>query len=65
MPDISGNSFCLYNYALTFKGRPPNFKIFYNPENGRRKFLVSDYLSSEDVIRTWNIRWSIETPILD
>lgn len=41
-------------------GKSVNLIVLYNPENGRKKFLVSDYLSGEDIIRVWSIRWSIE-----
>ena len=41
-------------------GEPVNFIVLYNPENKRKKFIVSDYLSSEGMIRAWSIRWSIE-----
>ena len=41
-------------------GEPVNLIILYNPENKRKKFLVSDYLSGEEMIKAWSIRWSIE-----
>jgi len=42
-------------------GKSVSLIVLYNPENGRKKFLVSDYLSGDDIIKTWDIRWSIET----
>ncbi len=41
-------------------GDPVNLIILYNPENKRKKFIVSDYLSGEEMINAWSIRWSIE-----
>ena len=41
-------------------GEPVNLMVLYNPENRRRKFIVSDYLSGEEMIKAWSIRWSIE-----
>lgn len=38
-----------------------NVVILYNPENGRRKFLASDYLDGDDLIKAWNERWPIES----
>ena len=46
--------------AYLSNGRPVNLIILYNPENKRKKFLISDYLSGEEMIRAWSIRWSIE-----
>ncbi len=37
-----------------------NLIILYNPENRRKKFIASDYLSGEEMINAWSIRWSIE-----
>jgi hypothetical protein len=42
-------------------GKPANLVILYNPENRRKKFLVSDHLEGDDLMAAWNHRWSIET----
>ena len=49
-----------YNVFLT-NGNPVNLLVLYDQESGRRKFLVSDYLDMEGIIRAWDIRWRIET----
>ena len=41
-------------------GEPINLMVLYNPENKRKKFIASDYLSGEEMINAWSIRWSIE-----
>ena len=41
-------------------GEPINLMVLYNPENRRKKFIASDYLSGEGMIKAWSIRWSIE-----
>jgi hypothetical protein len=40
---------------------PVNLVVLYNPDNKRKKFLVSDYIGGEELIKAWNTRWSIET----
>lgn len=47
--------------AFLTDGDPVNLVILYNPENGRKKFLASDYLEGEDIVKAWNERWPIET----
>ncbi|EQD79220.1 Transposase, ISC1217 [mine drainage metagenome] len=47
--------------AYLSSGKPVNLVILYNPKDGRKKFLVSDYLDGDEIINVWNIRWSIET----
>lgn len=42
-------------------GKPANLVILYNPENRRKKFLVSDNLEGDNIMAAWNHRWSIET----
>jgi len=42
-------------------GKPANLVILYNPENRRKKFLVSDHLEGDNIMVAWNHRWSIET----
>ncbi|MCL6090927.1 MAG: transposase [Candidatus Thermoplasmatota archaeon] len=42
-------------------GEPVNPVVLYNPKDKRKKFLVSDYLDGDDIIESWNRRWSIET----
>lgn len=42
-------------------GDPVSLVVLYNPKNGRKKFLVSDYLDGDELIEAWNIRWCIET----
>ncbi len=42
-------------------GKPASLVILYNPENGRKKFLVSDHLEGDNLMEAWNHRWSIET----
>ena len=41
-------------------GEPVNLIILNNPENKSRKFIASDYLSGEEMIKAWSIRLSIE-----
>ena len=41
-------------------GEPVNLIILYNPENKGKKFIASDYLSGEEMIKAWSTRWSIE-----
>ncbi len=41
-------------------GEQVNLIILYNPDNRRKRFLISDYLSGEEMINAWSIRWSIE-----
>ncbi|MHB1440165.1 MAG: transposase family protein [Cuniculiplasma sp.] len=62
------NSEILKDFPLyrTFKvylsnGEPVNLVVLYNPKDRRKKFLVSDYLEGEDIIESWDKRWSIET----
>ena len=47
--------------AWLSNGDPVNIVILYNPENGRKKFLASDYIEGDDLITAWNARWPIET----
>ena len=47
--------------AWLSNGDPVNLVILYNPENGRKKFLASDCVEGDDLIRAWNDRWPIET----
>ena len=49
-----------FNIWLT-NGKCANLVVLYNPENRRKKFLVSDYLEGDDIMRAWKHRWSIET----
>ena len=42
-------------------GKPANLVILYNPENRRKKFLVSDNIEGDNIMAAWNHRWSIET----
>jgi len=35
-------------------GEPVNLIILYNPDNKRKKFIASDYLSGEDMLNAWN-----------
>jgi hypothetical protein len=75
MDEIVESTFLMYNrHSDTLKefplqrefkvylsnGEPVNLIILYNPENKRKKFIVSDYLSGEEMIKAWSIRWSIE-----
>ncbi len=41
-------------------GEQVNLIILYNPDNKRKKFIASDYLSCEEIINAWSIIWSIE-----
>jgi hypothetical protein len=38
-----------------------NLVLRYNPENGRKKFLASDYVEGNDLMSAWNARWPIES----
>ena len=38
-----------------------NLLVLYDQGSGRKKFLVSDYLDKEGIVRAWDIRWKIET----
>ena len=49
-----------FNVWLT-NGKPANLVVLYNPENRRKKFLVSDYLEDDDIMVARKHRWSIET----
>lgn len=75
MDEILESTFLMYNrHSDTLKefpiqrefkvylsnGNPVNLIILYNPDNKRKKFIISDYLSGEDMINAWSIRWSIE-----
>ena len=75
MDEIVESTFLMYNrHSDTLKdfplqrefkvylsnGEPVNLIILYNPDNRRKKFIVSDYLSGEEMINAWSIRWSIE-----
>jgi len=42
-------------------GDAVNLVLLYNPENGRKKFLASDYVEGKDLISAWNARWPIES----
>ena len=46
--------------AWLSNGEHVNIVMLYNPETGMKKFLASDYVSGEDLIREWNNRWPIE-----
>lgn len=48
-------------HALLTNGAAVYLMVLYNPETGRKKFFISDYLSGDDMIKAWNHRWSIET----
>jgi hypothetical protein len=75
MDEIVESTFLMYNrHSDTLKefplqrefkvylsnGEPLNLIILYNPENKRRKFLISYYLSGEGMIKAWSIIWSME-----
>jgi hypothetical protein len=47
-------------HAYLSNGNPVNLIILYNTENRRKRLLISDYLSGEEMIKAWSIRWSIE-----
>ena len=47
-------------HAYLSNGNPVNLIILYNPDNKRKKFIASDYLSGEEMINAWSIGWSIE-----
>ncbi|EQD75729.1 Transposase, ISC1217 [mine drainage metagenome] len=60
--DILGE-FPLYNSfnAWLSCGQSVSVVVLYNPENKRKKFLASDYLQGDEIMKAWNNRWSIET----
>jgi hypothetical protein len=75
MDEIIESTFLMYNrhsdtlkefplqreFKVYLSNRDPvNLIILYNPDNKRKKFIASDYLSGEDMINAWSIRWSIE-----
>jgi len=47
--------------AYLSKGKPVSLVVLYNPDNKRRRFLASDYLEGDGIMKAWNNRWSIET----
>jgi hypothetical protein len=47
--------------AWLSNGYAVNLVLLYNPENGRKKFLASDYVEGNDLITAWNARWPIES----
>ena len=47
--------------AWLSNGDAVNLVLLYNPENGRKKFLASDYVEGNDLITAWNARWPIES----
>lgn len=55
--------FPLYTELKAFftNGDPVNLIVLYNPGNGRKKFLASDYLHGDELLQAWNNRWPIET----
>ena len=75
MDEILESTFLMYNRdSYTLKefplqreftvylsnGEPINLIILYNPDNKRKKFIALDYISGEEIINAWSIRWSIE-----
>lgn len=47
--------------AWLSNGDAVNLVLLYNPENGRKKFLASDYVEGDELISAWNDRWPIES----
>ena len=54
--------FLLYTEIKSWltNGDTVNIVILYSPDKKMKKFLASDYLDGEGLIRAWNYRWPVE-----